>query len=239
MEKLIKSKDRVNSHGEVFTPSSIVKKMLNIPEIKNAIYSINKTVLEPSAGEGAFLTEVLHRKLKTADRLSKNIDEYNHFALIALTSVFGIELQEDNMEMLVMNIYATFIEEYLHALKKYHSDRNNNVISSAKYIIQTNMMQGDFLTQRDSDDNPIIVTEWKTTRKKGKCTVKRIQHLLSEIINDEQAPLAQEVEYFDMFTGDAYSAGNQNIFHLYEYPDMEICKLYQPVEPLNIRAVLY
>ena len=62
-EVIIKSKKRVQKHGEVFTPQRIVKMMLDQPGIKEACESLTATFLEPSAGEGAFLVEILTRKL--------------------------------------------------------------------------------------------------------------------------------------------------------------------------------
>ena len=51
---LIKSKLRVQKHGEVFTPQWVVDKMLSIPGIKEKAENIFATFLEPSAGEGEF-----------------------------------------------------------------------------------------------------------------------------------------------------------------------------------------
>ena len=63
-EGLIKSKKRVQQHGEVFTPAWMVKKMLDTPGIKEACENIYATFLEPAAGDGNFLLAILERKLK-------------------------------------------------------------------------------------------------------------------------------------------------------------------------------
>ena len=70
-EKIIKSKQRVQKHGEVFTPSWMVQKMLDTPGIKEATEDIYKTFLEPSAGDGNFLEAILERKLSA---VTKNYD---------------------------------------------------------------------------------------------------------------------------------------------------------------------
>ncbi|HEO0860675.1 TPA: methylase, partial [Streptococcus agalactiae] len=62
-ENLIKSKHRVQKHGEVFTPSWMVQKMLDTPGIKEACENVSATFLEPSAGDGNFLQAILERKL--------------------------------------------------------------------------------------------------------------------------------------------------------------------------------
>ncbi len=67
-ENLIKSKQRVQKHGEVFTPAWMVQKMLDTPGVKEACESVYKTFLEPSAGDGNFLQAILERKLKAVVR---------------------------------------------------------------------------------------------------------------------------------------------------------------------------
>lgn len=66
--KLIKSKERVQNHGEVFTPKWMVQKMLAEPAIQAKLQDLHATFLEPSAGEGAFLVEILHQKLNYVDQ---------------------------------------------------------------------------------------------------------------------------------------------------------------------------
>jgi len=61
---LMKSKLRVQKHGEVFTPQWMVDKMLSIPGIKEKAEDIFATFLEPSAGEGAFLLAIENMKLQ-------------------------------------------------------------------------------------------------------------------------------------------------------------------------------
>ncbi|WP_288646156.1 hypothetical protein [uncultured Pediococcus sp.] len=65
---LIKSKDRVQDHGEVFTPKWMVKKMLSEPSIQEKLHDLHATFFEPSAGEAAFLKEILHQKLDYVDQ---------------------------------------------------------------------------------------------------------------------------------------------------------------------------
>ena len=45
-EETIKSKLRVQKHGEVFTPKRIVNKMLDIPEVKDACENLTATFLD-------------------------------------------------------------------------------------------------------------------------------------------------------------------------------------------------
>ena len=59
--QLVKSKQRVADHGEVFTPEWMVNDMLDL--VKDESERIDARVLEPACGEGAFLQEILRRKL--------------------------------------------------------------------------------------------------------------------------------------------------------------------------------
>lgn len=61
MAQQIKSKQRVTDHGEVFTNEREVNAMLDL--VKQETERIDSRFLEPACGEGAFLTEILRRKL--------------------------------------------------------------------------------------------------------------------------------------------------------------------------------
>lgn len=60
--RLIKSKERVQKHGEVFTPPWMVEKMLAHEPIAAKVADIHATILEPSVGEGAFLVAILEKR---------------------------------------------------------------------------------------------------------------------------------------------------------------------------------
>ena len=55
---LVKSKQRVADHGEVFTPAWMVEAMLDL--VKAEIERIDSRVLEPACGSGNFLVPVLY-----------------------------------------------------------------------------------------------------------------------------------------------------------------------------------
>lgn len=180
-EKIIKSADRVKDLGEVFTPKRIVNLMLDQPEITAKINDLHATFLEPSAGEGAFLVELLKRKLQVASKLSKSSRTFNTNSLIALSTLYGIEYMEDNVEMLVMNMITTFNREYECIMQEQYNDKpNQHVEASAKVIIQANMQQGDTLKKINSEGDPIIFSEWKDL---GSGRVQRTEYTFESIIN--------------------------------------------------------
>lgn len=204
-ERLIKSDDRVKDIGEVFTPQRIVDLMLDQPEITARVNDLKTTFLEPSAGEGVFLVEILKRKMKVALEQSKNITKFEDNSLLALSSLYGIELMEDNVEMLVMNMLQEFISDYLSGIHAINPDakQNEKIIKSAKVIIRANMAQGDALTYKTSTDDPIIFSEWDTFSKNGRLYVQRKEQIFKSIVAGEDivnSMAASQQEEMDLFS---------------------------------------
>lgn len=205
-EKLIKSAARVKDHGEVFTPKRIIDKMIDQPEISAKVHSLTATFLEPAAGEGAFLVAILERKLKYAAKQSKNVREFGTNALMALATLYGIELLEDNVEMLVMNMNDTFANNYRElAMTIFGADPDPKVYRSAKIIIRANMAQGDALKKVDASGNPIIFSEWQPV---GKTRVQRTEYTFESILNDDGpvGTVQNQAEQLDLFALDDEAA---------------------------------
>lgn len=184
-ESLIKSKSRVQKHGEVFTPKKIVKLMLDQPEIKEACEDLTATFLEPAAGEGAFLVAILERKLKmVAKKFNKSIKQFENYSLLALSTLYGIELLEDNAQACTINMFQKFNEFYLNQVQKYGTRANDKVLASAKTIITANIEQGNFLTRKKPSGKPIVFSEWKAIDlDKGPTTIRvqRTEYTLDDI----------------------------------------------------------
>src|SRR3954452_5611288 len=94
---LIKSKKRVADHGEVFTPPWMIEAMLDL--VKGETERIDSRFLEPACGSGNFLVRILQRKLAIVEmKFGKASDfEKQHYALVALMCIYGIELLSDNI----------------------------------------------------------------------------------------------------------------------------------------------
>ena len=209
-EKIIKSVDRVKDIGEVFTPQKTVDFMLDQPEIKEKVNSLTATFLEPSAGEGAFLVEILRRKMEYAKSQSKTNDELQKNFLLVLSTLYGIELMQDNVEMLVMNMNNTFRDVYFTSID--HADQNNKILKSAQTIISANMAQGDALTRKTATGEPIIFSEWKPI---GKNKVQRTEYTFDSIV-EGGGPLGSvqhQYEQLDLFTDDESEAKEQDVQH--------------------------
>lgn len=77
---LVKSKQRVADHGEVFTPAWMVEAMLDL--VKDETHRIDARFLEPACGSGNFLVRVLQRKLAAVEvKYGKSEFERRHYAL--------------------------------------------------------------------------------------------------------------------------------------------------------------
>ena len=86
---LVKSKQRVADHGEVFTPAWMVEAMLDL--VKGETERIDSRFLESACGDGNFLTQILRRKLAAVElKYAKSDFERQHYALLALMCIYGI-----------------------------------------------------------------------------------------------------------------------------------------------------
>src|SRR4051794_13254196 len=106
-ERLVKSRQRVADHGEVFTPRWLVDDMLDL--VKGETERIDSRFLEPACGSGNFLVPVLERKLAAVEaKYGKSDFEKRHYALFALMCIYGIELLDDNVAECRENLQGTF-----------------------------------------------------------------------------------------------------------------------------------
>ena len=95
-EKQVISKQRVADHGEVLTGQREVNAMLDL--VKNETENIESRFLEPACGTGNFLAEVLVRKLRVvAERYGKSRHDFEKNAVLAVSSLYGIDILEDNV----------------------------------------------------------------------------------------------------------------------------------------------
>lgn len=154
---LIKSKQRIAAHGEVFTPEWLVDEMLDL--VKDESERFDSLFLEPACGSGNFLTKVLKRKLCTVQaKYGKSEFHRQYYALFSLMCIYGIELLEDNIIECKRNLLEIFAD-YLNLSKNHYMSR------SAEYVLSQNIVHGDALTMKDSKGNPIIFAEWGTYEK--------------------------------------------------------------------------
>ncbi len=151
-DPLIKSKKRVADHGEVFTPDWLVEKMLDL--VKGETERIDSRFLEPACGSGNFLVPILQRKLAAVEaRYGKSDFEKRHYALLALTCCYGIELLADNIAECRANMLAVFAE-YLRL------SEDDELYHAASHVLSLNLIHGDAMAMKNVDGGPILIVEW-------------------------------------------------------------------------------
>ena len=149
---LVKSRQRVADHGEVFTPAWMVEAMLDL--VKGETERIDSRFLEPACGDGNFLVQILRRKLAAVElKYGKSDFERRHYALLGLMYVYGIELLPDNIVECRSNLLAIFAE-YL-ALAP-----TDDLYRTGFYVLSQNLVHGDALTMRTHGAEPITFAEW-------------------------------------------------------------------------------
>ncbi len=150
--ELVKSKQRVADHGEVFTPDWMVEAMLDL--VKEETERIDSRFLEPACGSGNFLVRVLRRKLAAVElKFGKSEFEKRHYALLGLMCIYGIELLEDNIAECRDNLLEIFAE-YLSL------DQDDDLYCAAAYVLSQNLIHGDALTMRTTSGEAIVFAEW-------------------------------------------------------------------------------
>ena len=158
---LVKSKQRVADHGEVFTPPWMVEAMLDL--VKDETERIDSRFLEPACGSGNFIVQILRRKLAAAElKYGASDFERQHYALLGLMCIYGIELLADNIAECRANVLHVFAQTL-------NLDETSDLYRAATHVLSTNLVHGDALTmctisdmgdQPVKDGPPITFAEW-------------------------------------------------------------------------------
>jgi hypothetical protein len=153
-EKQVVSRKRVADHGEVYTAKREVNAMLDL--VKQETERIESRFLEPACGTGNFLSEVLDRKLNVVDtRYCKSQLEYERYSFLAVTSIYGIDILEDNVIKCRKRLLDIFNQHYNNLFKE-------ECLNAVKYVLKRNIIWGDALELKTVDENPqsIVFSEW-------------------------------------------------------------------------------
>ena len=156
-ERIVKSRHRVRAYGEVFTPRHMVDQMLDLvsDDLEDGPDFVDKTFLEPAAGDGNFLVAILHRKLLAIEqRLSP--DTWADESLFALGSIYGVELLEDNHE----DARAAMLAEFSDFHTRLGAPDRPDLMRAASFLVDTNVIRGNTLTGRDWRGDEIQFSWW-------------------------------------------------------------------------------
>lgn len=162
MTQQVKSKQRVSEHGEVFTAEREVKAMCDL--VKQETERIDSRFLEPACGDGNFLAEVLERKLAVVkNKYKKSPLDYEKNSLLAVSSLYGVDIMADNVEICRERLYKIWAKQYKSVCK---NECNEDVRKSIRFILSRNIVCGNALTLKCVDkncndtDEPIVFSEW-------------------------------------------------------------------------------
>lgn len=168
MANQVKSKQRVADHGEVFTADREVNGMLEL--VKQETERVDSRFLEPACGDGNFLAEILRRKLEAAKKRAippkrkKPLPlEYEKQAVIAIASIYGVDLLIDNVMTCRERLFEIWDEEYAAICKK---EVNEECREAVRFILSRNIVCGNALSLKEVDENgndteePIVFSEW-------------------------------------------------------------------------------
>lgn len=121
------------------TPEHIVNAMLEL--VKPETERIDSRFLEPACGTGNFLSRILERKLHIVKkRYRKSQFDYERYAVLAVSSIYGIDLLEDNVQECRQRLFEIFDAEYRRLFKKAAKARCR---AAVKYILRRNIIHGD------------------------------------------------------------------------------------------------
>lgn len=158
MDKQVKSKQRVADYGEVLTPQWIVNAMLDL--VKQETERIDSRFLEPACGTGNFLTEILARKLRVVEkRYRKSQLEYERYAMLAVSSIYGIDILEDNVQECRRRLFEMVDERYTALFQQTAKPEFRRAV---RFILERNIIWGDALTLKTVGEQPayIVFSEW-------------------------------------------------------------------------------
>lgn len=186
MKKQVKSKQRVANYGEVFTNEREVKAMCDL--VKQETERIDSRFLEPACGDGNFLAEILKRKLAIVKtKYKKNPFDYEKNSLLAVSSLYGVDIMLDNVLACRKRLYKIWADEYKLVCKR---ECNADVNKSICYILSKNIVCGNALTLKCVDENakdidkPIIFSEWSFITG---FNIQRSDYTFDELLNQSSS----------------------------------------------------
>lgn len=219
MTEQIKSKRRVVEHGEVFTNEREVKAMLDL--VKSETNRIESTFLEPACGDGNFLAEIITRKLNYISQskrpnYKKDQPAYEKALLVAVGSIYGIDIMQDNVNECVNRLYSIVVKEYERVFKQSYLQ---DVELCIKFILSRNIVCGNALDMKDSKGEPLKFSEWKNPFNGW---INRKEYAFEDLLEkgEEALPLSDtQVPYY--IPKEIKDYGNIDYRRVFEYANKE------------------
>ena len=181
MDKQVISKQRIADHGEVFTSQREVNAMLDL--VKQETERIDSRFLEPACGTGNFLTKILERKVQIVEKkYRKSQLEFERNLVLAISSIYGIDILEDNVIECRKRLFDIANEKYTALFKKKTKEEVRRAI---QFILEKNVIWGDALDLKTVGATPhqIIFSEWSFPFNNSQ--IKRRDFVFAELMPNE------------------------------------------------------
>lgn len=190
MATQIKSRKRVADFGEVYTNEREVNAMLDL--VKEEAESITSTFLEPACGNGNFLVEILNRKLMTVGRVyGSDIDLYRLHMIEAVTSIYGVDIQQDNVCESRQRLISLCQK---HFLESYGSELSQGATRALECVLRRNIICGNTLTGLGCNGKPLRISEWKLN---DEGMFERKDYLFSDIIENRESSVQTKAKKYN------------------------------------------
>ncbi len=184
VDKQVVSRQRVIDHGEVLTGTREVNAMLDL--VKPETERIDSRFLEPACGTGNFLVAILERKLGVVARKYRRSQlEYERNAVLAVSSIYGIDILEGNVRDCRLRLFDLFNSAYTALYKGRAKDACRAAVQT---ILARNILCGDALTLHTMEDwpRPIVFSEWSFPFNDSR--IQRRDYVFAEMIPPDPAP---------------------------------------------------
>jgi hypothetical protein len=141
--------------------------------VKQETERIESRFLEPACGTGNFLTEILERKLQVVEsHYRKNPLEYARNTILAVSSIYGIDILEDNVLVCRRRLFDIVDQR----------SGSMDYFATVKYLLECNIIWGDALSLKTVGEHPqpIVFSEWSPVN--GSLIKRRdfkFEHLIS------------------------------------------------------------
>lgn len=155
--------------------------------VKAETERIESRFLEPACGDGNFLIEVLRRKFDVVtSKYGSNKSDWQHYAWLAVSSIYGVELLEDNTCACRERLYKFVCDSHPFAVDGLFRE-------SVRFVLSKNILTGDALTMSQADGTPTTFAEWSFVRGDR---VKRRDYQLAHLLA-ANAKVGEQLGLFD------------------------------------------
>ena len=129
--------------------------------VKQETERIESRFLEPACGNGNYLTAILERKLTVVEkRYGKSLLDFERYGVLAVSSLYGIDILEDNVRQCRHRLYSIFDSDFYSRL--FTTSAKERCREVVRFILERNIVWGDALDLKTKNEprRPIVFSEW-------------------------------------------------------------------------------